>query len=177
MEFTIRRATVEDAEAIAFVHVESWRTTYVGIVPDAFIASLSVEVRTERWKEQFAAGHSHIFVAEDPSGIFGFASGGQLRAAKDGSTIAGYDGELYAIYLLREHQRRGAGRRLVQALVDALRTSGFKSMVVWALQENAAVSFYQRLGGIQVAETHIEIGGVQLLELAFAWPALDLFLD
>jgi GNAT superfamily N-acetyltransferase len=173
MEFRIRKATVDDAEAIAIVHVESWRSTYEGIVPEAFIGSLSVQERTERWKEAFAAGDSSIFVAEDGLSIFGFASGGKLRANKDGSILEGYDGELYAIYLLHDRQRRGAGRHLVHALAEALLTNGFKSLAVWVLKENPSVAFYQRLGGTQVAESTIEIGGVRLAELAFGWPALD----
>jgi hypothetical protein len=35
---TIRRAVREDARAIARVHVDSWRTTYRGIVPEEHIA-------------------------------------------------------------------------------------------------------------------------------------------
>lgn len=33
----IRIATIEDAYAIAKVHVDSWKTTYKGIIPDHFL--------------------------------------------------------------------------------------------------------------------------------------------
>jgi hypothetical protein len=88
MTFTVRKSRTEDATAIAFVHVESWKTTYAGIVPDAYLASLSFESRTEKWKEQFQSGTTLIFVVEDASGIFGFASGGELR-----EPIEGYNAE------------------------------------------------------------------------------------
>jgi GNAT superfamily N-acetyltransferase len=165
METQIRRAGVEDADAIALVQVESWRTTYRGIVPDAFLASLSAEVRAAKWKEQFAAGNSWIFVAEGKAGIIGFASGGRLRDA-----MAGYDGELYAIYLLREHQGNGVGRRLILALTEALRNGGFGSMVVWVLERNPAVRFYRAMGGAEIGRKAIEIGGAELWELALGWP-------
>lgn len=171
MEYVIRAAVVEDAPAMARVHVESWRTTYSGIVPDAYLASLSVDARIELWREHLAAGNSPIFVAEASSGVFGFASGGPLRAA-----LSGYHGELYAIYLLREHQRQGAGRCLVRALAESLRGAGFASMAVWVLERNPAVSFYKALGGVQIARQPIEIGGAALDELAFGWPSLDDFL-
>jgi ribosomal protein S18 acetylase RimI-like enzyme len=177
MEFKVREATIEDAEAIASVHVESWRSTYDGILPASFIASLNVEERAERWKEEFVKGNFSIFVAEDEGGVFGFVSGGELRPNKDGGLIEGYDGELYAIYLLREHQGRGAGSRLAHTLEDALLSRGLRSMVVWVLKQNPAVSFYQRLGGVQIMETHIEIGGVELPEVAFGWPTLHSFVD
>ena len=167
MTFTIRPARMEDAAAIALVHVESWRTTYEGIVPGEYLASLSVESRTRMWKEQLA-GTTLIFVAEDATGVFGFASGGELRDAIDG-----YDAELYAIYLLQQKQRQGAGRLLLRQIADALRKNGLRSLIIWVLETNPSIGFYRRLGGSQVAEKHIEIGGAQLKEVAFGWPNLD----
>ncbi|WP_269669522.1 hypothetical protein [Paenibacillus sp. GSMTC-2017] len=41
----IRPAIVEDMEGIAKVHLESWRTTYAGIISDQFLASLTLEGR------------------------------------------------------------------------------------------------------------------------------------
>jgi L-amino acid N-acyltransferase YncA len=168
MEFTIRRATIGDAEAIARVHVESWKSTYAQIVPDAYLASLNVEVRSQSWREQIEAGNSRIFVAESGGYVLGFASAGRLR-----ETLGSYDAELYAIYLLREFQHCGAGRALVRAVVDSLRAEGFEGMVVWVLEKNPAVSFYKNLGGIQIAAKSIEIGGEPLEEVALGWPDLD----
>jgi ribosomal protein S18 acetylase RimI-like enzyme len=168
MMFTVRRARVEDANAIAFVQVESWKTTYAGIVPDAYLASLSVESRTEKWKEQFDAGTTLIFVAEDAAGVFGFVSGGILR-----DTIDDYDGELYAIYLLQERQKQGVGKVLLQKLAEAMRADGFQRVIAWVLAQNPSIGFYVRLGGSPVAEKQIEIGGVQLTEIAFGWTNLD----
>ncbi len=38
----IRPATLEDATAIAAIHVQSWRETYAGIMPEEVIGRLSV---------------------------------------------------------------------------------------------------------------------------------------
>lgn len=43
----IRRAKLDDAQGIAKVHVNSWRTTYKDIIPNDFLDNLSVEQRTE----------------------------------------------------------------------------------------------------------------------------------
>ncbi len=168
MEFRVRRAKFGDAAGIALVQVESWRTTYKGIVPDAFLDSLSEEVRTRSWEEQFVAGNSSIWLAEDNSGIFGFVSGGALR-----ETLAEYDAELYAIYLIHRWQKQGVGRVLTRTVAQELSAQGFRGILVWVLEQNPAVSFYRRLGAIQVARKFIEIGGVSLPELALGWPTLD----
>ena len=168
MNFTVRAGRIEDASSIASVQVESWRTTYAGIVPGDYLASLNPEVRAERWSEQFESGTNLILVAEDSSGVFGFASGGKLRDAMNG-----YDAELYAIYLLQREQKRGVGKMLVRKLAKGLRANGFRSLMVWVLAKNPAVGFYVRLGGSQMAQKEIEIGGVQLTEIAFGWANLD----
>jgi GNAT superfamily N-acetyltransferase len=170
MDFRIRRADAEDARAIAHVHVESWRSTYAGIVSDEFLATLSVDEREKAWGEMLAAKDAPIFVAEYETGVFGFACGGKLRGELDS-----YDGELFAIYLLRAHQRKGAGRRLFLALAQALRAAGYSGMALWVLKENPAVKFYERMGGRRVAQKPIEIGGAQLEEVAFGWQTLDDF--
>jgi hypothetical protein len=69
MNLTIRKADIEDAAAIAHVHVESWKTTYAGIVSDVFLASLNKEVRTQSWQEQILAANISILVAEDKTNI------------------------------------------------------------------------------------------------------------
>jgi ribosomal protein S18 acetylase RimI-like enzyme len=168
MNLMIRKAKIEDAGAIAHVQVETWKTSYVGIVSDVFLTSLDKEERTQGWQEQTLADNISILVAEDEAGIFGFVAGGEVREKLDE-----YDAELYAIYLLRERQRQGVGRILCLALASALQSRGSTSMLVWVLEQNPSVSFYERLGAVQIARKIINIGGADLQELAFGWPSLD----
>jgi hypothetical protein len=44
-DVVIRTASVDDAPMLASMHVASRRETYVGILPDARLAALSVESR------------------------------------------------------------------------------------------------------------------------------------
>jgi len=168
MDFAIREAAPDDAAAIAHVQVSSWRTTYPGIVPDAYLAELNEDKFRQHWHQHLSAGELLLFVAEDARGVFGFITGGRLR-----EPIEDYDAELYAIYLLADRQARGAGRGLTRTLAASLKAAGFISMVVWALEQNPAVGFYQRLGAAPVLRKTIQIGGADLLDLALGWPDLD----
>lgn len=168
MKPTIRKAKIEDAGAVAHVHVESWKTTYAGIVSETFLASLNKDERTRSWQDWILEDNTSIFVAEDEIGIFGFAAGGKIREELDD-----YDAELYAIYLLHEGQRQGVGRTLSLTLASDLQARGFTSMLVWVLEQNPSSSFYERLGAVPIARKPIDIGGVELQELAFGWPSLD----
>lgn len=162
---------MEDADSIASVHVKSWKTTYAGIVPGSYLASLNAESRARNWREQLGAGAATVLVAEDETGVFGFVCGGKLR-----DLVEGFDAELYAIYLLEEKQRRGAGKALTRQLASILYDRGFFSLIVWVLETNPAVEFYRHLGAARVATKQIEIGGVQLTELAFGWRRLSVLL-
>jgi L-amino acid N-acyltransferase YncA len=161
----IREAVPADARAIAEVHLESWKTTYPGIVPQAYIDGLRVEDGAARWVTRLTEKTATVFVVEDEVGVFGFIAGGSIMHPVDG-----YEGELGAIYLLASHHGRGAGAALVRRLAGELRAQDFRNMVVWVLRENPACGFYRRMGGVLVAEQGIEIGGVTLPELAFGWP-------
>jgi len=164
----IRRATAEDAEAIARVHVESWRAAYAGIVPDEFLAALSVERRAAQWRETVAPERqSYLVVAEDEGAVIGFAVAGPGRESD-----ATYTGELYAIYLQPERQGQGVGRALVREIARELQRRGLGSMLVWVLAENPARKFYEALGGQYVREKEIEIGGKALIEVAYGWKSL-----
>jgi GNAT superfamily N-acetyltransferase len=108
----VREARQEDAGAIARVHVDYWRTSYRGIVPEGFLTGMSYESFEDRWGGWLrGVGNSRwaYYVVEQPSGkIVGFASGSPRR----GLAHDDYGLELYALYLLHEHQRAGIGRRL-----------------------------------------------------------------
>ena len=165
----VRSATPADASAIANVHVDSWRTSYRGILPDEFLASLSESGYRERWTRLLSDGSNLIYAAEDAGQVIGFASGGRERAGEDG-----FSGELYAIYLLEAFKRRGLGRELVRATVAGLRGLGIDDMIIWALTDNQpARAFYERLGGVFIRAQPIVIGSVTLEEVAYGWRRLS----
>jgi GNAT superfamily N-acetyltransferase len=165
----VRPADLDDASSIARVHVDTWRTAYRGLLPDSFLASLAEDQYTQRWRRGLVDPASRVFVAEDATGVVGFASGGRERAGENG-----YAGELYAIYVLDRAQHRGYGRELVRAVVGALREMRFADMIVWVLRDNApARRFYERLGGVYVRAQPITIGPALLQEVSYGWRSLD----
>ena len=166
MKTAIRAARFEDANAIAHVHVESWRTTYAGIVPDAYLAGLDEAIRAQLWRERLSE-EALILVAEWNGSLVGFACAGKNR-----EPVESCDAELYALYLLKDAQRRNIGTALLQAVANALLERNFKSMAVWVLEQNRSRGFYQRAGAHVANSKVIEIGGAKLMEVAYAWPDL-----
>ena len=95
----IRKARIEDAAGIANVQISSWRTTYPGIVPDTYLKNMDPGERKARWHRVLSENKTTTVIAEDGNGrIVGFANGGTERTQR-----YGYDGELYAFYILKEY--------------------------------------------------------------------------
>jgi GNAT superfamily N-acetyltransferase len=162
----VRAATEQDARAIAHVHVQSWPTTYSGIVPEDYLASLNEADHVLLWQD-WLTRDIQVYVAEQDGELVGFSSGGQIR-----EPLQRYDAELFAIYLLHRAQGQGLGTALLRKLAESLVAKGFKGMAVWVLERNPAIHFYEKSGAMLVSDKEIEIGGVLLQEVAFAWSDL-----
>lgn len=169
----VRQAQVDDAAAIAHVHVATWRSAYRDLLPADFLASLNEKHYEERWGRTLSEPSARVFVAESAEGVVGFASGGRERAGEHS-----FSGELYAIYVLADAQGRGHGQRLVQAVVGGLRELGLTDMIVWVLRDNLhARKFYERLGGKYVRAQPITIGSSLLYEVSYGWRSLTSFTE
>ena len=160
----VRRAEISDAKQIAKVHVNSWRTTYKGIIPDEVLDNLSYEKREERWATIIPK--EIVFVAESKEReIVGFSTGGKERSGN----YKGYVGELSSIYILEEHQGKGIGRSLVKPIIQELEKLEIYSMIVLVLEDNDSRLFYESLGAEKIDKLQVEIGGKKLNELVYGW--------
>jgi ribosomal protein S18 acetylase RimI-like enzyme len=127
----IRAATPTDARAIAEVHVASWRAGYRGLMPEDYLATLSIPERVALWEMILGDGQTTVLVAGDP--IAGFVA---FNAEK---------GEIGALYVDPPHFRTGVGGALLTAAHEHLANSA--EVVLWVLRDNQAASaFYTRHG-------------------------------
>lgn len=168
----IRQARIADAEGIAEVHVNSWKTTYKGIVSEDYLDALTVESRLEGWKWRLEnpSADIGILVLEDPVGrIVGFMNFGPEREHKRNS-----EGELYAVYLLQEAQGKGWGKQLFVQMLEVMKSMEYTSLLVWVLEGNPAIHFYKALGGQEVRQQEVVIAGQSHQEIALRWDSLDM---
>jgi GNAT superfamily N-acetyltransferase len=176
---TLRRAAPADAIGIAAVHVAVWRTTYPGILPDEYLANLSV-VRQARLYENMIVAGGGVFVATwadekagadaeatSPERIVGFTSVARARRSGLG------DGEFETLYVLDDWHDQGVGRGLMRAGAAHLRAMQCRSAYLWVLRGNGSRWFYQRLGGLPVAEGTVHVAGGAVPQIAYAWNPID----
>lgn len=162
-----------DAPDLARMHVESWRESYPGLVPEAMLAALSVEARTAAWRRILAepGQAAGVFVAALDGRIVGFGSYGAQRA--EALRARGYAGEISALYVLKAFQRRGLGARLLFRMAFRLEVSGLQAASLWVLRDNLpARRFYERCGGELLGEREDVRPQGALHEVAYGWPAV-----
>lgn len=170
----VRRAAPGDADAIARIKVDTWRTTYRGMVPDRYLERMSYAAHAEDWSRITEDPANFAYVAEDEAGkAVGFVAGGPRWNGPER-----YVAELYALYIRADHQCRGVGTRLMETLVATVERAGYSSMLLWVLTENhRARAFYEKLGGVTVAAQEFEIDGVRIGEVAYGWEQTGTLLD
>ena len=135
-----------DAHAIAEIGVRGWQAAYRGILPDDFLAGLSVPAREVAWQSMLEGEERDMapaWIAERGGVAIGFVSSGPPR--DEDVPLPG--AEIYAIYVLSEAWRSGAGGALLAAAVDHWRARHAATLVLWVLEANAAGrAFYEALG-------------------------------
>jgi ribosomal protein S18 acetylase RimI-like enzyme len=177
LSVTIREATPADAAGIARVHVESWRTTYPGIMPQEHLDALSVADRERTWQDILNrpdADGSCTFVAQTESGeIIGFVHGGKERSGDPD-----YFAEIQTLYLLKSAQGLRIGRRLMTTAARRL-SEGFPTLLLWTHVRNPARGFYEKLGGVAVRTTQRTLKGIVYDDVGYGWneAALDRLIE
>ena len=108
----IRQSNTSDASAIARVRVESWRAAYRGIVPDDFLDGMDAAQWADGCRRLLDNPRERLvsFVAEEDGAIVGMTGAGPNRGDDTPCSV-----ELFLIYLLPGHWRRGIGLTLVNA--------------------------------------------------------------
>jgi hypothetical protein len=104
VSYRLRPATADDAEAIAALHTASWRRTYRGMMPDAFLDGGALENRRRVWRERLGSPNrdQHVVVAESESRLVGFIC---TFARED----EGWGAYIDNLHVAHEWQGRGGG--------------------------------------------------------------------
>ena len=161
----VREASIDDADAIASVHVASWQATYRGLVPDSVLDRMSVRERADRWRDWFSQPQvGGVFVAEADGAVVGFVNAG---ASRDGDA-SGNTGEIRAIYAVAEAWGTGAGAALMNEAVAWLRND-YTCATLWVLEGNArGRGFYDKGGWAPDGSRQmLDFDGTELPEIRY----------
>jgi ribosomal protein S18 acetylase RimI-like enzyme len=153
MAFHFREARETDVQALATLHVQTFKETHRGGRP----GGPSYGLRERQWREAFQRqdGRWFCYVVEDDRGeLVGFAKG----RPHDGG-VPGYAGELNKIYLLQRVQRRGLGRKLLCLVARRFMERGVTSMLLFGDAANPSNGFYEAFGAERIHSATGEFHG------------------
>jgi N-acetylmuramic acid 6-phosphate etherase len=138
----LREATAADLPAIARVFVDAWRAGYASMLEPDVVAMWDDVTTIERLMGKRLArnGEATILALDDDDAVTGFASFGP---DPDEPTR----GEIHSVYVAPASARRGIGKALVLAAVEALQARGFATVSLWRFEANKpARALYASLG-------------------------------
>ena len=140
-DLTLREAAIDDLRALAELHVRTFNETHVG----PFASGPTYATREWQWRDKLSETDATNFVLvleTETKQLVGFI---WCHPTEDNP---GWAARLNKIYLLRDYQRRGLGKRMVGAAVDRLLQHGLTSMALFTETDNEpACNFYEQIGG------------------------------
>ena len=142
MNIVYEKATLDDAYSIRYIGAYSWRETYTGLVPDDYLEYKidHFEDKVEREKELIK--NSNYYVARVDNKTVGFVVFGKSEDTK----YSEY-GYLGALYLLKDYQGYGIGKKLFEIAVKGLKELGYSKMMLECMEGNNTINFYKKYSG------------------------------
>jgi len=133
---TIRKADINDAEGKGYVHYHSWNESYTGLIDQEYLDLRSLERCIEQAKEY----PENTYVALVDEKIIGFSC--YLEYRDDDLEDSG---EINAIYLLKDYNGLGIGKKLMEVCFEELKQ--YSKIALWVLKSNSnAIGFYEHIG-------------------------------
>lgn len=157
----IRPAEQHDRLAIGQVYAAAWKAAYRGIVPDAFLDSLTGEncapVRPISGKNTLVYESGGL-----TAGVAHFGPGRNENSAM---------GELYSLYVLPQCWHCGAGSALFNGVLRRICEMQLNGLYLWTLRDNLrARAFYEKMGMRFSGEARmISIGGTEIPEVKYLY--------
>lgn len=117
-DYKIEEAVIQDCESLTHIHIESWKSAYQGIIHQDYLNNISYDERYEFRKKTLTNNSIISLVARYNNKIIGFCNAGALSfhsnqlLTKNQKRSRTEPGELYALYILVEHQNKGIGKAL-----------------------------------------------------------------
>lgn len=145
----IREATSVDIPAIRQIAFDTWPTAYGSILSQEQIDyMLEWMYSPETLQKQMQEGHC-FYMAELDNKVLGFAG-----VSREGD----YKFKLHKLYVVPTTQKTGAGKALLQKVMEFARDNGGSKLILQVNRNNNAKGFYEKQGFTVLEEVKLDIG-------------------
>lgn len=165
MDFQVIKAARKNAKDMGFIHSNSWKQAYRGIIPNEMIEAFTPEKRAAIFSNviETQPEEYYLFMANNrPAGIASLSKCHE-ESAPD------YIGEIYSFYFHPDFWGSSATHMGFQFCINRLKALGFTQITIWVLNDNLrAKRFYEKNGFVLDGHSQeIEIGK-KLLEVRYS---------
>jgi ribosomal protein S18 acetylase RimI-like enzyme len=137
---------LNDFEVVRSILLSTWLDTYSEIVPPEDLKSfLNLTCNDEKLKEAFNDKNTNGTIAEANGKPIGW-----LRTYIDKKKSKFY---INQIYVLKEYQRKGVGRKLIQIAEEEALKNNYNKVWLGVMSENiSSVNWYKKIGFVFIKE-------------------------
>lgn len=157
--FIFRDATEADIPELGKLHAITWAETYNATNPN-------IELRQYQWRKAFTEENDGswfcVVVVNKKDNLVGFAKG--IINKDDNSSQL--HGDLNKIYLLKDYQRIGLGKKLFGHVVQRFLSNGVTDMHLFGVPQNPSCAFHEAMGGEKLYSDKGNFDG------GYRWPDL-----
>lgn len=139
----VRPASLDDAKAIAELHVAASKSAYQDLISADQWDRVPMAKRVKYWREAIEYAEPQVWVATQGEEMIGFVGFDRSRDPKSKPTT----GEIWAIYVLESHWDQGVGVELWDAAREGLLNEDCTDVTVWLpIRNERAVRFHELAG-------------------------------
>jgi ribosomal protein S18 acetylase RimI-like enzyme len=164
----IRPAETSDIDDLIKINIAVWRSTYREMIHDDVLNSMTPNSLRNKWERTVADTESadrRCYVAVLNGDLVGYVVCGKNRDEN-----VPFDWELYAIYLLAEHQGKGIGKQLFKRAIEDMKGREVRSFILFVLEENHATrKFYELFKPDHQTQRIVELAGRPYAEIGYGW--------
>ena len=154
MEYNIRYAELTDCKKLSIVKRQVWETTYRGIYPDEKLDNYDYKKHEEKFISIINNKNVELYIAEVENEIIGYMEcGTPIRPFSD------YNQEIGLLYLLKEYQGYGIGKKLFLLGYSRIKEKGVNEFFISCNKYNLnGQKFYEKMGGkiIHIDEDNVD---------------------
>lgn len=157
---TIKPLEVNQIPAFVDVHIACWEQTYYAIFPDEVMES-------RKQKRQDFIRHINKRIAEDKNYFYyclcdDFHIVGILIFS-----IIDDVGVLDALYLMKDYQNLGYGKKMMQLMERVFHDQGIMEYSIYVFQILSSNLFFKKMGAISVREDLVSVHGKDYQEFEY----------
>lgn len=154
----IRQAKHSDFNRIADIHIESWRNSYLNVLPSDFFGEKIVHTLKQHWSKVEIQDGDVVLVAEEKE-IIGFIA-----------VWCRPTPFIDNLHVKPSQRSRNVGTALMRAAAEELVKNGNSTGFLWVFNSNVyAIRFSENLGGVQKELDIKEIFGHDVISRKMEW--------